>query len=384
MSTATLSFAGLAIAHAGPASADPTEKYVAVGADTTQDVMDQYAIDLSGNELGSYNAINPVTGAAHEVITPVKAGPPTENCDFTRPNGSNEGLAALRYSINPSTTAAQLADPPQQGCVDIGRASNGPGSNQSPTGALVYIPFALDAVTGATGPASGTGVTALTTAGSFTVTDLVNLYKNCENVTEGGVTYNPNTATAGQVQIDLYVPQPGSGTLTFWAGTLGFSSTTLPACVHDQIVAGPDTGTLVEQNDGTAVATDPNGYVPFSVAQWISQRNGHDDQRHGAVIQDIGGISPFSNGNPATGTLNTVFPITREVYNIVQYSRVQTGNAAFDPNLADLLVGTGSSLCQDTFTITGYGFALLGSGTTDQCGSIASTLRAFDPATDPV
>jgi len=46
---------------------------------------------------------------------------------------------------------------------------------------------------------------------------LTNLYGNCVTVTEGGVTYNPNTATTGQQQIDLYAPQPGSGTLRFWA-----------------------------------------------------------------------------------------------------------------------------------------------------------------------
>lgn len=378
--TATLGFASFAVAQAAPALADPTQVYIAVGSDTIQDVMNQYAVDLGGNELGSYNAVNPVTQTAHEIITPVnsKPGGTTVNCSFTRPNGSTEGLNALRKSVNQNTTATQLTAPPQQNCVDIGRSSSGPGSNQANDGALVYIPFALDAVAGSTGPTTGGvvgGVTTvasnITTADSFTLTDLVNLYKNCTTVTEGGVTYNPNTATTGQQQIDLYVPQAGSGTRNFWATTLGFNNTTLPACVHDTVVAGADTGQAVEEHDGTAVATDANGFGPFSIAQWIAQKNGHNDRRHGALIHNLNGVAPVTSG----GSLNTAFPITREVYNIVQFAKVSGSTA--DSALVNLLVGPNSSLCQDTFTITGLGFALLGSGTTDTCGSIANSLRAF-------
>lgn len=379
LGAATLGFASFAVAQAIPASADPSQVYVTVGSDTTQDVMNQYALDLGGNEIGSYNAINPVSGTAHEVITPANTA--GGNCSFTRPNGSGEGLAALRKSINQSTTATQLAAPPQANCIDFSRSSSGPGTNASVTGALIYIPFALDAVAGSTGPTSGTGATAITTADSFTSADLVNLYKNCTAVTEGGVTYNPGTPATGQIKIDLYVPQAGSGTRNFWATTLGFSSTTLPPCVHDTIQAGPDATQPVEEHDGTAVSTDPNGFGPFSIAQWISQRNGHNDRRHGAVLHNLNAISPFV-GTAATGTLNTAFPITREVFNVVPFAKVSGSTA--DANLVGLLVGVNSSICQDSFTITGYGFALLGSTTPDQCGALNNNLRAFDPATNPV
>src|ERR1700678_3214352 len=246
--TAVAGFAALTVVYAGPACADPAEVLRAVGSDTSQDVMNQFSYDIGANELGSYNAVNPVTAVIGENITPVIAGSLTTTCSFTRPNGSGQGLDALRKSINQSTAAPQLADPPQAGCVDIARSSSGPGSNQANDGSLVYIPFAFDDVSGVTAPNTN-----LTTANDFTETDLITLYKSCGNVTEGGVTYNPNTATAGQVQIDLYVPQPGSGTLSFWATTLGFSSTSLPTCVHQTILSGPDAGQLVEENDGTAV-----------------------------------------------------------------------------------------------------------------------------------
>ena len=91
--------------------------------------------------------------------------------------------------------------------------------------------------------------------------------------------------------IDLYVPQPGSGTRNFWGTTLGNFPTgagALPACVHDHIIAGAlapandgNVSVPVEEHDGTAVATDPNGYGPYSIAQYISQSHGHNPRIHG-------------------------------------------------------------------------------------------------------
>jgi hypothetical protein len=403
--------ASLVLAQTGPALADPTVTLVAVGADTTQDVFNQFALDAGGNLIGSYDATNPVTNAVHEIITPVD-GSAGVNCSFARPNGTNEGVANLRLALNPATTNGGSAVAPVagQGCVDIARASSGPGSLQSNTGSIVYVPFALDAVGGATGPTTCTpstlcpsftadiinattgavttqtvtpSPTAITTANDFTMTDLVNLYTNCDTVTEGGVTYWPLGSTvtkpAGAVTIDLYIPQPGSGTRSFWASTLGFNATTPPACDFDVIQGGPLAGqdALVEQNDGTVVASDPNGYVPFSVAQWISQRNGHSDRRHDAVLTDLtpnGGttpVSPFSNGNPATGALNTSFPITRDVYNVVSYARVTNPS---DPlyGLLNNANPAGAFVCSDASQILSYGFALVPS----ICGEVVASLRA--------
>jgi len=379
VSLAMLGFTGLAIAQTTPALADPTEVYVAVGSDTTQDIMNQSAIDSGGNTLGSFNAVNPVTAAAHELITPAKTTGTA--CSFARPNGSGEGVAALRFSTNPASGATPPTPSPQQGCVDIARSSSDQGSNQSNTGVFVYVPFALDGVTMAAGPATGgtvggvaTVATNLTSVDGFAKTDLQSLYQ-CNNVTVGGVTYNPNTAGAGQQQVDLYIPQAGSGTRSFWAGQMGINPTTPPACVHDTIVAGTLAGGIVEEHDGKAVATDPNGFGPFSISQWIGQRNGHNDRRHGAVLHNIGGVSPYSNGNPATGGLNTAFPITREVFNVVPFTRVSGGAA--DPGLVALLVGTGSGLCQDSLQIRSYGFGTLSATTPDTCGAVTTAHRAF-------
>jgi ABC-type phosphate transport system substrate-binding protein len=391
--TATLAIATFAVGQTPGAHADPTVTFVAVGSDTIQDVWNGFGSDQGGNEIGSYNAINPVTAVAHEEITPVE-GEHGVNCSFTRPNGSGEGENAIRKSFVPTSLATQLADPPQQNCIDIGRSSSAPGADQKNDGQLIFIPFALDAVTTAIGPTSTLNTTDVN---AFTSAELTSLFGSCTAVTVNGTSYNPNTGG----NIHLYVPQPGSGTLKFWASkTGGWNPAAPPACDHQTILAGPSSGTAVEEHDGTAVNSDPLGIMPFSIAQWIAQSNSKSnpggslpvtDRRHGAVLHEINSTEPCTNGSTGiacpsqNGVMNVASPDTREVYNIVAYDRVvNTGDGNFDANLAGLLATGNSALCQDIFTIQGYGFALLQTPqTTDNCGSTANTLRAFD-STDPV
>jgi phosphate transport system substrate-binding protein len=402
--------AGFAVAQAGPALADPTTQENAAGSDTTQDVMNQYSVDLAGNLLGSWNAVDPVSGLLTtniEFIKGINATQPALTCLSQRPNGSTQGVIGLRESINPATTAAPaLAPVMPPNCQDIARSSSGP--TVTSTGALQYIPFAEDAVTGAVGPATAgtiqgiTGsvnavATAITQASLFSKTQLQTLYASCGTVTVGtpAVTYNPGTATAGQQQIDLYVPQPGSGTRNFWATQMGFNNTTLPACVHDHMRDSATTfnGPAVEEHNGTAVALDADGYMPFSIAQWVSQSIHTPpnpinlDRRYGAQLQQINGVAP-TTGSPAS--LNPAFPINREVYNVVEACKVDstapnpiTPGAAcpansIDPNLVAMLDGFGSSLCQDFGAILNYGFALLfnNPNETDQCGVVDAAHRS--------
>jgi phosphate transport system substrate-binding protein len=364
---------------AAPAYADPSTTYVTVGSDTIQDVLNGFSSNVGGGLVGSFDAVNPGDPThPHDTIAP-KPG-----CTMTRPNGSGEGLAALRKSINPSTTATQLANPPEAGCVDFSRSSSGPGANSDPNGDLVYIPFALDAVAIATGPAAAvTGsdpavATTITGADQFTVANLQSLY-GCTAVTVGGVTYTPDgtTQNATNQPVHLYVPQPGSGTRNFWGSTLGFNTTTLPACVHDHSVV---TGNAVEEHDGTVFAGDAAALGPFSIAQFVAQKNGHNDRRHNVALHSLNGVAPLS------GTaLNTAYPITREVYLVTKFSRVTSGSADFDANLASLIAGGTSTLCGQTLTIRSFGFATLaGSPLGHSCGQVATNLRAFNPSTNPV
>jgi hypothetical protein len=392
---------GVMISQTTPALADPTEELVVVGSNTTQLLWDGIGLQAAGNEIGSYDAVNPVTGGINEIITPVD-GTSGNACSFARPDGSGQGVAALRYTLSGSdSNDGSVATPaPGPGCVDIARSSSGPGSTAPYTGtspdAVQYIPFAEDAVTDVTGPASCTpstncptfnaplgnnstmSVTAvptdITEANDFTETDLTTLYADCGEVTEGGVTYWPYevgaTQPAGTQRIDLYVPQPGSGTLSFWETTLGIPST-LPACDFQSMQNGPltpanDGGVTVptEENNGYEVSTDPYGLFPYSAGVYIGQSNGHGDTRDGAVLADINSVSPLTS----TGTLNTSFPITRLLYNVAQESRVTTAGNELDT----LLNGTSSYVCGLKSLILNYGFALIGS----ECGEISASLTA--------
>jgi ABC-type phosphate transport system substrate-binding protein len=370
----------VAVGLAAPASADPVTTYVSVGSDTTQDVMDQVAKDRGNGVVGSWDAVNPVTAVAHEDIVP------KDGCSMTRPNGSGEGLNALRKSINPNTTAAQLADPPEPGCVDFSRSSSGPGTHASVTGALQYVPFALDAVATATGPATAVGgpdpavATAITQADAFTLAQVQDMYKNCNPQTVNGVTYDPTGATG--TPIHLYIPQPGSGTRNFWAGQMGIpDANNPPSCVHDHSVLDPNE--QVEEHDGTIFAQDANAFGPFSIAQWVAQKNGHHDRRHNAVLHSLGGVAPLTAG----GSLNTAYPVKREVYNVALRSLITNGagGPGTDVGLSNLLSGSSSRVCGDLATIVQFGFAPLNSAPLGHtCGQISNDLRAFDPATDPV
>jgi hypothetical protein len=371
-----IGFGALAFGLAAPAAADPTTTYVLVGSDTTQDVMDAFAANVGRGLLGSWDAVNPGTGIAHEDISP-KSG-----CHMTRPNGSGEGVNALRKSLNAGTTAPQLADPPEPGCVDIARSSSGPGTNADPNGQLIYVPFGLDAVATATGPATAVGqpdpavATAITQADGFTQAQVADMYDNCNPQTVNGVVYDPTGATG--TAINLYIPQPGSGTRNFWATTLGFNGTTPPNCVHDHSVLNPNEA--IEEHDGTIFAQDANAFGPFSIAQWVSQKNHPTiDRRHNAVLHNLNGVAPLTAG----GTLNTAYPIKREVYNVMLFSAVSNGagGAGTDAVLSNLFAartGFTPTMCTSTTTILSFGFALLnGAPLGHTCGQIATNLRAF-------
>jgi hypothetical protein len=428
--TVTMGLTGYAVSQAGSASADPTVQFVAVGSDTIQDVMNQFSVDLAGNLLGSYNAVNPITGDTDALayIKGFNATEPATSCTYTRPNGSTDGLNALAESAGITLpTPSPLPTPAPSNCVDIGRSSSSPGGLQADNGLLVYIPFAVDAVTGAVGPQTsgdiqgitgtvdaqatnltGTGAPDYDFVNYLTTAELTSLY-SCPATTgpndgavtvtdplapSGSVLVNPNVTStfslpSGQVEIDLYIPQAGSGTLKFWATELDFNASTPPSCDHQTIVnaAAVDSsydGEMVEEHNGTAIAVDPDGYFPFSIAQWISQSKHTTgdaidlDRRYGAQLQEVNGDVPIESN----GELNTNFPFVREVYNIVQYAEVETGSSTYNQALASMFVGTTSSLCQDLPTIVDYGFAPLPStnpNLPDQCGSIASTLRAVAP-----
>ncbi len=387
--------AGAVFGVAGPAAADPNPVSPTTpievdggGSDTTQDVLNAIANDTG---FSSWNALPP-----HSSIS-TKA---TLACtDITRPNGSGEGVTALRRSLSntpipgsspaanyPNTTASYSAGtgnaPPGLGslCLDFARSSSGPGSNASSSGLLQYVPFALDGVTVAVGPASGADATNI--RGTFDLAELQSMYSTGNPaVGSDGVTYDPNPdpVTGGGLTgtpIHLLVPQSGSGTRSFFAGAMGFSATALPTYVTDTFT--PSAGGAaqsVQEHDGSAVQLDHNALMPYSTAQWLAQQS-HPalDRRHGAVLQNIGTLSPVD----ATGLrLNKAFhpSLVREVFNVIPFAAVSDTNS----NLYKIFVSTNNpvlSLCGSN-RITEFGFGRLDSTTPHTCGQIDPALQAY-------
>jgi hypothetical protein len=401
-----LGFASAGLATAGPALADPVSNYVGVGSNTTQDVMNAFAAVLGDGTVGSYDAVAPLTGDSYngtpaddveiapekEPFGVVNSTGSTTKCDFTRPNGSGAGVAAMEYTINPNFANTSLPTAPNDGtqepgydCIDFARSSSGPTFNAD--GDLLYIPFGGDVLATATGStAASTTVsldnlsvtsepTAITAAGQFSETDMKTFY-NCTNtLTQGttdyttvtvpdGDTYGesgsttyyvrtstittPPTTEPDAIPVDLEVPQSGSGTRNTWLDDLT-GGTTLPACVNQTIVnaASADSsldGTAVEENDGLVYTVDPNAIGPLSVAQVIAQDSGFGQWRLGtAIVNDMATtaadttpIAPYSgtlgnyNASGGTSTGNAKINALYPIWRLV-YNVVLAGRVLGTP-----------------------------------------------------
>jgi len=439
LTVALLGGASLSVALAGSASADPYGQLVAVGSDTTQYVMNGLAAAAGSNLLASYDAVDPANSTTYatnsnELIKPkplVKA--------FDRPNGSKDGVRALKASSGGTEAAPWNAI--TAGSIDIARSSAGPaepggspgGGTLVSNGTLTFIPFGVDAVSIVTGPATATpdsGVTGgtdlatnLPTVGSFTKQNLIDLYWFGVNTIAGGVEYHPvgTNVTAGAaaghgagnvlagsdtqsgaptdpanndpiVNVHLYVPQSGSGTRNFFIGVVSANADTggaLPAngAVYDHYSLG--TGAPIEEHNGAIVATDANGIAPFSAAQWVAESKAGTidtvDNRHGSQLISLGGVSPLKTLG-ALKFANPAFSIIRDVYNVVpsyklpasDYSGDAAGTTgAPDAKLDKLLVGASSTVCSNSSVIRNYGFDVLSDGDANgyTCGQ--DTVRSY-------
>jgi len=295
------------LAHADPVA----NSYVLVGSDTLQDSCNAltngttitgsfFQASADGSTLGNFDAFGSAT------IQAKPNGP-----YFVRPAGSGNGRSALIASI----TGAPWQGKTITGQVDIARSSSGPGGNASSDGKLLYVPFGRDAVSYAYyGP--GTELASLTTA------QLKQIYESNTPVAIGGVTVLP------------LIPQSGSGTRDFFLSAIGV--TTLGSTVSS------NDNTLPE-NDGS-VLTAVGQIVPFSAASWVAQANGASGVNTIPASGNVklgspNGLAPFTGSGsslvPASDFYGSQFG--RDTYLIVEWARVDPGDAKFDAILAGLV-----------------------------------------------
>ena len=365
-----------------PAQADPATgtfgTLVGLGSDTTQAVVGGLATAIGGGVLASYDA----TGSG-TVVT--RSG----GVAIPRANNSGGGRDLLRVAIGQTETAnipvfnsptVPVTTSGIAGQVQFARSSSGAGSaDQDPAGVLTYIPFAVDAVSYATAPNSVIP-TDLTKAQIVSIFkgELTQVIVNGASTHLEGAAYVPvpgDVATA----ITTFLPAAGSGTRSYWLGQVGITEANISAGTYPNLKDKDFAGAAVQEHQGGSLVSgtptqDAGAIAPFSIAQWVAQGNAKTpDLRAGVRINAVNG-QLATTGSAGSFALNPSYnAFTRPVYNIVP------SILADDPTsqIAKTFVGSTSRVCQETGTITAFGFGLLTGGT--QCGD--TTTRAYKAST---
>lgn len=304
------------------------------GSDTTQDVLNGLAaVVLNADEerlIGSWNATVPTDDAPQGETLHTYAG----GTEIPRPNGSGQGLAALRAAVGNTTLTnprgTSTGGPTGDGRLtrdDLQFARSSSGIAPSTNGTYSYVPFAVDAVTWAKHEDNAT------IPGSLTLAELAAIYSadDGDTVEIDGVEFEVGNQSNADADIRPFLPQTGSGTRSFWIGQLGLTEAALGDAV--EWVYNDGTATVdVQEHDGSVLADVENALVPFSVAQGIAQNKVQANpthftaaypgvtvvnRLHGAELQQIDDVDPVVGG-----VLNNAFPIRRAVFNVVEYAQI--------------------------------------------------------------
>lgn len=371
---------GAAASAGGSASADPKQydaPFVAVGSDTTQDLMNAFA----GFENGvNYTPLqtDAATGQKQIVSWDATAGGLTTTCitartggpSFNRPNGSGAGRTALLSTITgggtTSNTNCGTGTTSASGQISFARSSSLSGTAGT---TLAYVPIARDALSFGYYRAAGAPVT------SLTVAQLTQIFSTTAGVNIGGV------------QIFGCDIQSGSGTGQSWRTKINGAVTPLTTTTVCDGAIDPTTGAAfgpMQENDGSSLVaqgdvvnvTNPGAQVivGFSVGGFIGKANGAARGGMPATV-GIGTISDISASNPVTGTApnlvgsTTYYATTfgRDIYNVFPASVI---NSAFGNDaIKQLFKGATSKACLATVTIQKFGFLPIAT-----CGD-STTLR---------
>lgn len=326
---------GAVVASNGAAMADPPAGVTPAATDIVSGGSD--TIQAFDNGLSAqYNATNPASKYYSWDATPAgNIVPKTGATTIPRPNGSGSGISTLNNTTN--TT------------LDLARSSRGPNAGSN---ADWFIPFAKDAV-GWSAYTGGNAPHDLSTA------DLQGIF-NCSITNWSQIT---DEGTLPNAPIDVFVPQSGSGTRSFWLSAMGIG-TPLPTCWK---TATP------EENEGTdpAFAGDVNAIFPYSLSHYIGQvYDGKGTTTDAPGVLDANrSIDGTEQILTASSQWNGALPpaYIRNVYHVVRQS--DWADATEGPRLKALLDRSTNNgyICKSASTlIASYGFHSLGAA----CGTL--------------
>lgn len=329
-----------------PAGWDATDIYASVGADAFAELTNELATQYNDRTptpakyLASYDAINPVTGAAGENIV-TKPG-----CTVARPNGANAGITAIK--LNNKNTDGDY-------CIDWVRSSRSKKTDGTES-SLTFYAQSRDAVGYATVGNAYAPTTPLTAA------QLKDIFE---------CTTTDWSEVGGQAgDIHVYLPPASAATLTFFLTAIGTDL--------NNVTTGCGATTYAQQqNDGRTLDGDPQGIAPYAITKWAAQLNGApgiSDYRGGAHLGFIGAtaIPPTTTrvlGDKTYAVLNPDFTAANPSFKRLFYNVVRTADA---PAELKAVFEPGGFLCSraDELLIP-FGNTPLGndtSGGKDYCG----------------
>jgi ABC-type phosphate transport system substrate-binding protein len=280
---------------------------VGVGSDTITPLTDQLATNFNSTVSSatatheySWDAVNPISGAIGDKIAE-KADCPV----IARPDGSSAGITQLA-TFTKSTSGPF--------CTNFARSSRPRASTDPPfaAGGVAFVNLAGDAV-------SWSHQATTDAPKSLTVAQLNAIY-TCTDT-------NWSQVGGKNAPIKAFLPQSGSGTLSFWLAAIGV--TTPGPCVSN-------VNNTLEENEGVNPALQtPEAIFPYSVGDFIAQSQ-HSAKcltktcapnSSGVVCNHVPQDNFFfcdEHGTMAVGQINGVSPIKGS-------GKSEVINPAFDP-----------------------------------------------------
>ncbi|MBV8949549.1 MAG: phosphate ABC transporter substrate-binding protein [Actinobacteria bacterium] len=297
------------------------------GVNTNGDTVSNVPPVLTGSQTYTIPADNKCPGVTYNSTT------------NQPPNGSSSGITALLNDTN--------------GCLDIARSSRG--RSPSDPGNIDFYAFAVDGVSWAGFTPGGHQPVNLTQS------QLQGIYL-CTN---GGKPLFTDWSQVGGSAgaIIRYLPQTGSGTLSFFETKILGLSSAQQGVLDDTSCTSAPRPVRIEENSGNQVVSGfrPYAILPYSFADWNAQKNGlwpTGDIRAGSYLGAINGVGPAQN--TIGESCGPCFLGRRYVYNVIKQGSPENANAI---NFAGVDSSHNGWICNNEndvkFIITAWGFVPL-------------------------
>jgi hypothetical protein len=365
-------------------SGSPTEN-------STGSLVTDYNNTDPANDLWSWDAVNPTTGASGGTIVTKGSSSSDTTCSITRPDGSSAGISALETGTTDSGDY----------CIDYARSSRPPETSDPNT--IAFVTLAGDAITWSSPETSGVTSPVPST---LTLADLLDIYlcdSNATNWSDFGGTSAP---------IVPVLPQSGSGTRATFLLALGAADglaagtqLTPGSCVVNGVAANGD---VIEENTGlsagntdqfgtTATSTTVDDIYPYSVGDYIAQGTatdgvgghassiwGHGDLALHNMTTNSGTVeAPTATNSSGQPIINRSFEsqLQRILYAVVRNGGSESSPAfptspSYEATALPAIFGSSGWICKNTTAqadILSYGFYSEGAN----CGSMTTEYLTY-------